>query len=128
METRKQRIRNVQLRFFSLKNFSMARVSSYLVPDRQSDYTLLAFPEKLWWIVNNPKRDEIHWNAQGTCLVIPNTQRFISEVLNNKSNGLFKTKHCELCPSIELVRVPKSHRIWKTGDIISVFAVFKMRI
>ena len=93
METRKQRIRNVQLRFFSLKNFSMARVSSYLVPDRQSDYTLLAFPEKLWWIVNNPKRDEIHWNAQGTCLVIPNTQRFISEVLNNKSNGLFKTKH-----------------------------------
>lgn len=93
METRKQRIRNVQRRFFSLKNFSMARVSSYLVPDRQSDYTLLAFPEKLWWIVNNPKRDEIHWNAQGTCLVIPNTQRFISEVLNNKSKGLFKTKH-----------------------------------
>lgn len=71
----------------------MARVSSYLIPDRQSDYALLAFPEKLWWIVNNPKRDEIHWNVLGTCIVIPNTQRFISEVLNNPSNGLFKTKH-----------------------------------
>ena len=71
----------------------MARVCSYLTPDRQSDYALLAFPEKLWWIVNNPKREEIHWNTLGTGIVIPNIQRFISEVLNSPSSGIFKTKH-----------------------------------
>lgn len=71
----------------------MARVSPYLPTDRQADYALLAFPEKLWWIVNNPKREEIHWNSLGTGIVIPSIQRFISEILNNPSSALFKTKH-----------------------------------
>lgn len=71
----------------------MARVSPYLRTDRQSDFALLAFPEKLWWIVNNPKREEIHWNLQGTAIVIPSIQRFVSEILNNPSSALFKTKH-----------------------------------
>ncbi|KAL9958563.1 hypothetical protein ACROYT_G035592 [Oculina patagonica] len=71
----------------------MARASPYLPTDRQSDYALLAFPEKLWWIVNNPKHEEIHWNALGTGIVIPSIQRFVSEILNNPSSALFKTKH-----------------------------------
>jgi len=71
----------------------MVRVSPYLPTDRQSDYALLAFPEKLWWIVNNPKREEIHWNTQGTGIVIPSIQRFVSEILINPSSALFKTKH-----------------------------------
>ena len=71
----------------------MARVSPYRPTNCQSDYALLAFPEKLWWIVNNPKHEEIQWNAQGTGIVIPHIQRFISEILNNPSSALFKTKH-----------------------------------
>lgn len=80
-------------KFSSQLTINMARVSSYLPTDRQSDYALLAFPEKLWWIVNNPKREEIHWNAQGTGIAIPSIQRFVSEILNNPSSALFKTKH-----------------------------------
>lgn len=74
--------------------FKMARVSPYSTTElAHPDANLLSFPEKLWWIVNNPKRGEIHWSTHGTSIVIPSTQRFVAEVLNNPSSALFKTKN-----------------------------------
>ena len=71
----------------------MARVSTYSATEPHPDASLLSFPEKLWWIVNNPKRGEIHWNAQGTTIVIPSTQKFVAGILNSPSSALFKTKN-----------------------------------
>lgn len=71
----------------------MARVTSYPQTEPQPDAALLTFPEKLWWIVNNPKDDEIQWGAQGTSIVIPSTQRFVSKILNNPLSVLFKTNN-----------------------------------
>ncbi|XP_068750758.1 uncharacterized protein [Montipora capricornis] len=71
----------------------MASVSSYPNAESLPDVSLLSFPEKLWWIVNNPKCHEINWNAQGTTIVIPSNQRFVAEILNNPSSALFKTKN-----------------------------------
>lgn len=71
----------------------MASVSSYPSTETHADASLLSFPEKLWWIVNNPKCEVIHWNAQGTTVVIPSTQRFIADILNSPSSAIFKTKN-----------------------------------
>ena len=58
-----------------------------------TDLSLLNFPEKLWYMVNEPKCEEIHWNSDGTGVVIPNNQEFVAKVLNNPSKILFKTKN-----------------------------------
>lgn len=74
----------------------MARVlprQSHSSAEPQPDASLFSFPEKLWWIVNSPKFSEIHWSAQGTSIVIPSTQKFVAEILNNPSSALFKTKN-----------------------------------
>ena len=71
----------------------MARVSPYPSTEPPAETNLLNFPEKLWWIVNNPKREEIHWNSEGTSIVIPNTRKFVDEILNSPSSALFKTKN-----------------------------------
>ena len=71
----------------------MARVLPYNSAAPQTDASLLSFPEKLWWIVNHPKRGEIHWNEQGTTIVIPSTRKFVDEILNSPSSALFKTKN-----------------------------------
>lgn len=82
-------IRNV------LKIYNMARVSLLSPVDLQStgSSTMLAFPEKLWLIVNNPRCEEIQWNDEGTSVIIPSTRKFISEILSNPSSALFKTKN-----------------------------------
>lgn len=71
----------------------MASVSSHLSTETHTDASLLSFPEKLWWIVNDPKCEVIDWNAQGTTVVIPSTQRFIADILNSPSSAIFKTKN-----------------------------------
>ena len=71
----------------------MARVSPYPSTEPQAETSLLNFPEKLWWIVNNPKREEIHWDSEGTSIVIPSTRKFVDEILNSPSSALFKTKN-----------------------------------
>ena len=71
----------------------MARVSPYPSTEPPAETSLLNFPEKLWWIVNNPKREEIHWTSEGTSIVIPNTRKFVDEILNSPSSALFKTKN-----------------------------------
>lgn len=71
----------------------MARVSPYPSTEPPAETSLLNFPEKLWWIVNNPKHEEIHWNSEGTSIVIPNTRKFVDEILNSPSSALFKTKN-----------------------------------
>ena len=55
--------------------------------------SLLAFPEKLWWIVNDQKCEEIGWDLRGKSIIIGNTETFISSVLNNPSSAIFKTKN-----------------------------------
>ena len=71
----------------------MARVSPYPSTEPPAETSLLNFPEKLWWIVNNSKHEEIHWNSEGTSIVIPNTRKFVDEILNSPSSTLFKTKN-----------------------------------
>ena len=55
--------------------------------------SLLAFPEKLWNLVENPKFDEIQWSDGGQCIYIPNTATFVRNVLHNPSKQIFKTKN-----------------------------------
>ena len=87
----KQRIRKTTSFLHAFNN--MARVLPYNSAAPQTDASLLSFPEKLWWIVNYPKRGEIHWNEQGTTIVIPSTRKFVDEILNSPSSALFKTKN-----------------------------------
>lgn len=58
-----------------------------------TDFSLLNFPDKLWYMVNEPKCKQIEWNSDGTSIIIPNNHEFVSEVLNNPSKILFKTKN-----------------------------------
>ena len=53
----------------------------------------LGFPEKLWKITSDPQYDEaIHWNPNGTSIVIPNLHKFHIMILNHRK-PMFKTKN-----------------------------------
>ncbi|EDO33068.1 predicted protein [Nematostella vectensis] len=55
--------------------------------------SLLSFPEKLWFLVSDPKCEEITWNDDGTSILIPNHHSFTSTILNSQSIVLFKTNN-----------------------------------
>ena len=61
--------------------------------EKALETSMLNFPEKLWELVNDPTCDVIEWNRDGKSLVIPNVQNFITEILNNPSKPIFKTKN-----------------------------------
>lgn len=61
--------------------------------DENTDLSVLTFPDKLWYMVNEPKYTQIQWNSDGTSIIIPNNHEFIAKVLNNPAKVLFKTKH-----------------------------------
>jgi hypothetical protein len=58
-----------------------------------NDLSQLSFPEKLWYLVNEPKCEQIDWGPEGTSIIIPNNQEFSKNVLNNPSRVYFKTKN-----------------------------------
>ena len=72
---------------WNMENAKPAAVQSFL------ELGLLGFPEKLWNLVNSSEREEIVWAEDGVCIVIPNTQQFISNILDNPSKQIFKTKN-----------------------------------
>lgn len=57
------------------------------------DIAQLTFPEKLWYLVNEPKCDHIDWGPDGLSIVITDSQEFSKTVLNNPSKTYFKTKN-----------------------------------